>query len=47
VDIDDLKAIIASWLWKGLEGGLPADLACGGDVNLSDFAVLASHWLEQ
>jgi hypothetical protein len=47
VDINDLTGFIAKWLWKGLEGSIPEDLACGGDVNLLDFSVLASLWLEQ
>jgi hypothetical protein len=47
VDINDLKGLIAKWLWKGLEGSIPEDLACGGDVNLLDFAVIGSHWMEE
>ena len=45
IDWDDLANFTAQWLETG--NGLEADLHRDGKVNLVDFGVLASNWLDE
>jgi len=45
VDTKDLQVLAEDWLWFGLPGGYAeADLDCDGDVQFTDFAILAKQW---
>jgi hypothetical protein len=44
---NDLLDITARWLTTTPETSGPADANADGKVDLSDFAILAEHWLER
>jgi len=48
VDLSDLAAFLGEWLLKESEVGytLEADLYDDGEVNLKDYQILSSYWLQ-